>query len=245
MEKCTRTGAGMGNWINASLNDIGALTNSRVLPYKGTKPYLATLDVNGNSINPSEEVYYNSRPSRADIEIRAGDVLQAKMKATNKACFVSDDMDGWVVSTGFAQFKPKTAHTEPRYFYYIISNKDFLITKDRYCVGSTQQAISDRDLKNIIVRYNSSPKHQQKIAAILTTIDTAIEKTESLIEKYRKIKTGLMYDLFTRGIGPDGKLRPPRSQAPELYKKTALGWIPKEWEVKKLKIILEEAGGYL
>ena len=67
--------------------------------------------------------------------------------------------------------------------------------------------------------------------ALLTTIDTAIEKTESLIEKYRKIKTGLMNDLFTRGIGPDGKLRPLRSQAPELYKKTELGWIPREWEV--------------
>ena len=45
-----------------------------------------------------------------------------------------------------------------------------------------------------------------------------------------------MNDLFTRGIGPDGKLRPPRSQAPELYKKTELGWIPKEWEVETLRL---------
>lgn len=39
------------------------------------------------------------------------------------------------------------------------------------------------------------------------------------------------YDLFTRGIGADGKLRPPREEAPELYQETAIGWIPKEWEL--------------
>jgi type I restriction enzyme S subunit len=40
-----------------------------------------------------------------------------------------------------------------------------------------------------------------------------------------------MHDLFTRGIGADGKLRPPREEAPELYQETAIGWIPKEWEL--------------
>lgn len=41
-----------------------------------------------------------------------------------------------------------------------------------------------------------------------------------------------MHDLFTRGVTPDGRLRPTREQAPELYKESPLGWIPKEWEVK-------------
>ncbi|MCG7904840.1 MAG: restriction endonuclease subunit S, partial [Candidatus Thiodiazotropha weberae] len=33
-------------------------------------------------------------------------------------------------------------------------------------------------------------------------------------------------------IGPDGKLRPPREQAPELYQQTPIGWIPKEWALR-------------
>ena len=40
-----------------------------------------------------------------------------------------------------------------------------------------------------------------------------------------------MHDLFTRGVTPDGKLRPTRAEAPQLYKESPLGWIPKEWEV--------------
>ena len=54
-----------------------------------------------------------------------------------------------------------------------------------------------------------------------------------------------MYDLFTRGIGADGKLRPPREVAPELYQETQIGWIPKDWEPLKLKEILNKEGGYL
>ena len=72
---------------------------------------------------------------------------------------------------------------------------------------------------------------QQKIATILSTTDTAIEKTEALIEKYQQIKAGLMHDLFTRGVLPNGQLRPSREEAPELYYETEIGWIPKEWRV--------------
>ena len=51
---------------------------------------------------------------------------------------------------------------------------------------------------------------QKKIARILQSIDRAIEKTEALIDKYQKIKAGLMQDLFTRGVDSDGRMRPPR-----------------------------------
>ena len=75
---------------------------------------------------------------------------------------------------------------------------------------------------------------QRCIAEFLSTIDQTIEKTEALIHKYQQIKAGLMHDLFTRGITADGKLRPPREQAPELYKEAPIGWIPKEWEIGAL-----------
>jgi type I restriction enzyme S subunit len=54
-----------------------------------------------------------------------------------------------------------------------------------------------------------------------------------------------MHDLFTRGIGADGKLRPLREQAPEQYQQTPIGWIPKDWEPVNLKDILKISGGYL
>ena len=72
---------------------------------------------------------------------------------------------------------------------------------------------------------------QERIAEILSTLDEAIEQTEALIAKMQAIKAGLMHDLFTRGVTANGELRPPREEAPQLYKASPLGWIPKEWSV--------------
>jgi type I restriction enzyme S subunit len=104
--------------------------------------------------------------------------------------------------------------------------------------GSTMKHVTRKELSKFRVIYPISLSEQKKIARILQTIDRAIEKTEALIDKYHQIKAGLMHDLFTRGIGPDGQLRPPREQAPELYQETPIGWIPKEWNVDFLENIL-------
>ena len=111
--------------------------------------------------------------------------------------------------------------------------------------GSTMKHVTRKELSRFKVVYPKREPEQQKIATILSTIDQTIEKTEALIEKYQQIKAGLMHDLFTRGIGADGKLRPPREQAPELYQQTPIGWIPKEWKPLKLNDILKNSGGYL
>ena len=74
---------------------------------------------------------------------------------------------------------------------------------------------------------------QQQIAKIIYTSDVAIEKTQAAISKYKAIKQGMLQDLFTRGIDiHTGKLRPKYKDAPELYKESKLGMIPKEWHVK-------------
>ena len=76
---------------------------------------------------------------------------------------------------------------------------------------------------------------QRKIARILSTVDDLIERTEALIAKYRAIKQGLMHDLLTRGVDASGRLRPPREEAPGLYRESAVGWVPREWEVAPLR----------
>jgi len=99
--------------------------------------------------------------------------------------------------------------------------------------GSTFLAISSDDLRSMPV---PSPgiDAQMWIADCVSTVDEAIEQTEALIAKTQQIKAGLMQDLFTRGVTPDGQLRPPRGEAPKLYKESPLGWIPKEWRIHSI-----------
>jgi type I restriction enzyme S subunit len=100
--------------------------------------------------------------------------------------------------------------------------------------GSTFLAIGSGDLASLPVP--ALPMGQQRrIAEILSTVDEAIEQTEAMIEKTKTIKAGLMHDLFTRGVTKDGQLRPPREEAPQLYKESLLGWIPNEWTCDRLE----------
>lgn len=85
--------------------------------------------------------------------------------------------------------------------------------------------------------------NQRRIAEILSTVDEAIKHTDALIAKTRQIKAGMMHDLFTRGVTPDGQLRPPFEEAPQLYKESPLGWIPNEWQYVLLdKLALRGSG---
>ncbi len=84
---------------------------------------------------------------------------------------------------------------------------------------------------------------QQFIADVLNKIDEVIEQTEALIAKQQQVKAGLMHDLFTRGLTPDGQLRPTRAAAPNLYHETPFGWLPKEWSVESLGALAEIVSG--
>lgn len=112
------------------------------------------------------------------------------------------------------------------FLFYSLQHKDIVA----FIKGGTRAKLNQAELRDIKVTAPKDKPTQRKIASILSTIDTAIEQTEALIEKYQHIKAGLMHDLFTRGVLGSGQLRPPREQAPEVYQETAIGWIPKEWD---------------
>ncbi len=135
-----------------------------------------------------------------------------------------------------AAFKFNTKIIDYNFLYYALDTLDYSKVTDSAIKGVT---LNKEKLNNLIINLPPLPQ-QKKIAKILSTCDAVIEKTEAAIAKYQAIKQGMMHDLFTRGIDlATGKLRPTPQQAPELYKDSELGKIPKEWEVKKLSNLTE------
>lgn len=118
------------------------------------------------------------------------------------------------------------ANINPKYLLRLLDSLKF--RADSVSVGSTVKGIRISDLLSIQTPI-APPHEQSKIAQILDTLDTQIQKTEALIAKLEKIKEGLLHDLLTRGIDQNGQLRPTPKQAPELYKKSAIGLIPLDW----------------
>lgn len=120
------------------------------------------------------------------------------------------------------------------FLYYLLCIPEYRRQMLRIARGTTVLMLDMHALKRVPVRFPKRQEAQRRIAEILSTIDDAIAHTEALIAKTQAIKAGLMQVLFTRGVTPDGKLRPPREQVPCLYKQSPLGWIPKDWEVTRI-----------
>lgn len=134
---------------------------------------------------------------------------------------------------GFKSLVPLNG-TNGEFLYY-----QMLRSRERYRslgIGSTFLEVNKRDTERFEILVAPLPQ-QKRIAEILSTIDEAIEQTEALIAKTQQVKAGLMHDLFTRGVTKDGHLRPLREEAPQIYKQSPLGWIPREWESRPLRSI--------
>lgn len=133
-------------------------------------------------------------------------------------------------STEFHVLRAKSG-VEPRFVFHITQSRRFRQAAERLMVGSAgQQRVQRQFFDEFLVR-DFSQGEQRAITQILDTLDTAIHETEALIDKLKAVKQGLLHDLLTRGIDANGQLRPPQSEAPQLYKASPLGWIPREWEL--------------
>ncbi|MDI1355322.1 MAG: restriction endonuclease subunit S [bacterium] len=119
-----------------------------------------------------------------------------------------------------------------KYFYYFLS--PFLKNIHDKTTATTVKHLSTYDISNAFEKFPPLSE-QSQIALILNTADSVIEKTKIAIAKYKAIKKGMLQDLSTRGIDiQTGKLRPKIIDAPELYKESKLGMIPKEWDAERL-----------
>lgn len=97
--------------------------------------------------------------------------------------------------------------------------------------GSTMKHIRKGVLSEFQVPVPPLPE-QRKIAEILGSVDEAIQATQAVIDQTRRVKQGLLQELFTRGIGHTR------------FKQTEIGEIPESWEVCLLDQVATRGSGH-
>jgi|694.fasta_scaffold69589_2 type I restriction enzyme S subunit len=104
-------------------------------------------------------------------------------------------------------------------------------------VGSTVGHLNLEMFRKLLIPLPPLPE-QKAIAQTLSDVDALIAALDKLIAKKRNIKTATMQQLLT------GKTRLPGFGEGKGYKKTEVGVIPEDWEVKKLGDVIKILGGY-
>lgn len=235
----------MRDWNVAPLRDLAGIRVSNV--DKKTSPaerpvrLCNYMDVYANDYIRKNLPFMEATASDAEFlkfKVDRGDVLITKDSETPDdigiPAVVADDVEDLVCGYHLALLKPNAELVDPVFLSKQLGSAATAKYFARCATGSTRYGLSNRAISNASVAFPSLSR-QRKIASILARIDAAIEQTESLIDKYRQIKAGLMHDLFTRGVLPSGAIRPPIEDAPALYKQTAVGWMPVEWQIKGIR----------
>ena len=116
------------------------------------------------------------------------------------------------------------------YLFAVLKSERSLRVYKRITQGTVNRrgGISFRTLSRLLLHYPPLPE-QRKIAAILSSVDAAIEKTQAVIDQVQVVKRGLMQQLLTRGL-PGRHTR---------FKQTAIGEIPVCWQLAVLDDVLE------
>jgi type I restriction enzyme, S subunit len=164
--------------------------------------------------------------------VRAGELAYNMMRMWQGVCSLAEE--DCLVSPAYVVVRPLKG-MDSKFSEYLLTYEETVTKFKRLSFGVVDDRLRlyFKDFERVRVRIPSHPA-QRKIARILKTVDNLIEKTESLIAKYQAIKQGMMHDLFTRGVDAHGHLRPPQTEAPDLYKQSELGWIPKEWDINQV-----------
>jgi type I restriction enzyme S subunit len=164
-------------------------------------------------------------------KVVTGDIIIAKTGATIGKCgiFPNSFLEGIIASSCMKVSIDKTKANNLFLLFWLVSRhgQNAIINS---ALGTTRTTINITPFKNLKIPLPPLPE-QQKIAEILETIDNAIEKTDKIIEKYKRIKQGLMQDLLTKGIDENGNIR---NEKTHKFKDSPLGRIPEEWEVVRL-----------
>ena len=229
----------MSEWSQVRLSDVVTHikdgTHGTHLRVESGVPFLSAKNVgSGGRLvwDKADDLvsYFDYRAITAKFSPKRGDLLLTIVGSVGRSALFDGSEVAFQRSVAFLRCGDRVL---PEYLFQASRAGAFTRQLERRSNVTAQAGLYLGELAKVVIPLPSKSQ-QAKIIAILTSLDTAIETTEALIEKHQQIKAGLMHDLFTRGVLPNGQLRPRREQAPELYRETALGWISVDWHFVRL-----------
>jgi type I restriction enzyme S subunit len=190
-------------------------------------PFYSVEHLTANSFNKTKfisEKVYQEECKRVALE--EGDILMTRIGDIGTAKYID-----WDVKASFyvslALIKSPDGIDSQFLTHYINGNQFQKELWRRTIHVAFPKKINLGEIGKCLVVTPPFPE-QKKIAAILSSVDEAINATQAVIDQTRKVKEGLLQDLLTRGIGHTR------------FKQTEIGEIPEEWEVATISSCCEK-----
>lgn len=226
-------------WSELSLKDVSTVITKGTTPttygagyaQSGVK-FIRVENISKSGFIDESELRFISKETHETLkrsQLQSGDLLVSIAGAIGRSAIVSD--------------KNLPANTNQAVGIVRLIKEEIIADFARYSIESpvVAQQMSDSQAGNAQVNLNLEQlgglrfyrpplPEQQKIATILSSVDNVIEKTRVQIDKLKDLKTGMMQELLTKGIGHTE------------FKDSPVGQIPINWEVKQIGEMVVKVG---
>jgi len=187
------------HWAYISLVEDFNYVPTGVEAYLGKRKYYSTGSIKETAYTPEGEYSFDDRPSRANRVADKEDVLQARMKGTNKVLLIDAKLEGSLFSTGFFQVRPYENTYVSKFLYYYLSSSVFLKEKDDLCSGSTQSALNDTNAKKLKVPLpplGEQKRIVEKVEELFSELDSSIEGLQKAKVKLKQYRQAVLKSAF-------------------------------------------------
>lgn len=225
----------MGNWVKKKVLQIGQVVSGATPSTSKSEFWNGAINwITPNDLSKVKTPYISEsdrKISKSGLESCSAQLIPSGnlvMSSRAPIGYFSIVLNEFTTNQGCKSIIFEKEQSSIFHYYNFLFNVNVFKEKGE---GTTFAEISKKEIEKLEFQFPEDYDEQCTIATILTTIDQTIEKTEQLIAKNERIKTGLMQDLLSRGIDEQGNIR---SEETHEFKDSPLGRIPKEWEVKAI-----------
>lgn len=210
--------------------NVSAIEKNESLPR-----YIRITDLNDDGSLRTDEWKSIAEEDAEPYLLQDGDCLFARTGATVGKTYLYKKEDGKCAFAGYLiRFISNNKILNPNFLFYLTHSGEYWRWLTSIQSWGVQPNVNAEQYSKMPVLLPSI-KEQQKIATILGTVDDTINKYDSIIETAKHLKTGLMQQLLTKGIGHTKFKKVKWLFGKEIE-------IPEEWEIEKLKEITHKIG---
>lgn len=185
----------------------------------------------------NDNVYVDSLISEK-LRTRKGDILICSRNGSRnligKNCLITPEVEGKTWGVFMSLYRSKNP-----YFLYWILNSPIFESQSGLYLTSTINQLTVSTLENLVVPFTEDELEQHQIVKYLdektTIIDTLIEKTQQKIDTLKELRSSLINKVVTKGLDPNVEMKDSGVEW--------IGEIPKHWNLKKVKFLLNDFDG--
>lgn len=185
------------------------------------QPWVSIRDLTSRVISETSEYITSEGIRNSNVKLVKKDTVLMSFKLSlGRVAIAGRDL---YTNEAIAAFIPKSQEKLDNHFLYQgLQHWNLLENIDQAVKGVTL----NKEKLGLIEALLPPLPEQQKIATILSSVDDVIEKTRTQIDKLKDLKTGMMQELLTKGIGHTE------------FKDSPVGRIPVSWECVQLSSLL-------